>query len=708
MENEMDAELRFHIEAFAEDLARNGVPRQEAMRRARIEFGGIERAKEECRNARGVNIIETVIQDLRYGLRMLRKSPGFTAVAVLTLALGIGANTAIFSIVNAVLLRPLPYPQSERIVQIGLQATNGLIPDVTVPQFEFLREHGALAFECVAGFQGWSTLELKQQDRIDWLRALRVSKDFFRALGVHPVLGREFTRAETQRGSALSIILSDATWRGTFGAGREIIGAQVKLNDEVYTVVGVLPRDFVFVENPVDAFIPLQPRDTFGDRGTNTSAIARLKPGVNLRQAQTEMAVLFSQLPDKNANLLGLAVVNYQRLLSGDIRPSLLVLFGAVGILLLIACVNVASLILARTHTRTREISIRLALGAGRRRLMCQLLAENLLVALIGASAGLLFAFWSLNTLVGAVPWNLHVPTTSIHMDGTVLAFTLGIAVLASIVFGLASFWQTTRMNLITGIKGSPTQGSVSGKQRHTRNALVVSETALSLMLLVGAALLAESLYHLHREKLGFDPTNVVKMSAAYPGESGYTGERIWDLEKQLLTRIQALPGVNSAAVVAVAPLAGKWNLPTQLEGYNDPEHSVGGMEIRTISEQYFQTMRIPVREGRGILRSDAASALPVAVINETLARRWWKGKTPVGDHIIIGEFMGRYLAQTPPPAREIVGVAGDVKGMLLTQPAADGLYPGRASRGHERRGRFGDSRRAWTGPRPGAAPDGL
>jgi len=444
-------------------------------------------------------------------------------VAVLTLALGIGANTAIFSIVNAVLLRPLPYPQSERIVQIGLQATNGLIPDVTVPQFEFLRDHGALAFDCVAGFQGWSTLELKRQDRIDWLRALHVSANFFRALGVHPVLGREFTRAETQPGSARSIILSDATWRDTLGASREIIGAQVKLNDEVYTVVGVLPRDFVFVESPVDAFIPLQPHDTFGDRGTNTSAIARLKPGVNLPQAQTEMAVLFPQLPDKNANLLGLAVVNYQRLLSGDIRPSLLMLFGAVGVLLLIACFNVASLILARTDTRTREISIRLALGAGRRRLMSQLLAENLLVALIGACAGLLFAFWSFNTLVGAVPWNLHAPATSIHMDGTVLAFTLGIAVLTSIVFGLASFWQTTRMNPITGIKGSPTQGSASAAHGCTRNALVVSETALSLMLLVGAALLAESLYHLHQEKLGFDPTNVVKMSVAYPGESGYT-----------------------------------------------------------------------------------------------------------------------------------------------------------------------------------------
>jgi len=190
MEREMDVELRFHIEAFAEDLVRSGVPRQEAMRRARIEFGGMERTKEECREARGTNFLESFVHDLRYGLRTLRKNPGFTVVAVLTLALGIGANTAIFSIVNAVLLRPLPYPQSERIVQIGLQATNGLIPDVTVPQFEFLREHGALAFDCVAGFQGWSTLELKRQDRIDWLRALHVSANFFRALGVHPVLGR--------------------------------------------------------------------------------------------------------------------------------------------------------------------------------------------------------------------------------------------------------------------------------------------------------------------------------------------------------------------------------------------------------------------------------------------------------------------------------------------------------------------------------------
>lgn len=273
----------------------------------------------------------TIWQDLRYGARMLRKNPGFTAVTVLTLALGIGANTAIFSVVNTVLLRPLPYPGSGRIAQIGLQTTNGFIPDVTVPQSEFLRDHGGAVFDSVAGFQGWSTLEVKRRDGIAWLKALRVSADFFRVLGVHPTLGREFTREETQPGFPLSLILSNSAWRSTFGANPEIIGKQVKLNQDIYTVVGVLPRDFVFVENPVDAFIPLQRSDSLGDRGFNTSTIARLKPGVNLAQAQTEMAVLFPEIPDRNTNHLGLGVLSYQRLLTGDIRPSLLLLFGAVG-----------------------------------------------------------------------------------------------------------------------------------------------------------------------------------------------------------------------------------------------------------------------------------------------------------------------------------------------------------------------------------------
>lgn len=617
----------------------------------------------------------TIWQDLRYAARMLGRNPGFTAVAVLTLALGIGANTAIFSVVNAVLLRPLPYPGSDRIAQIGFQKTNGVLPDVTVPQFEFLQEHGGAVFDSVAGFQGWSTLELKQRDQIHWLRALRVSADFFRVLGVPPARGREFTREEAQPGSALSLILSDPAWRSAFDANPEIIGKQVKFNQDIYTVVGVLPRDFVFVENPVDAFFPLQRSDSLGDKGFNTSTIARLKPGVNLAEAQTEMAVLFPQIPDKNSSFLGLGVLSYQRLLTGDVRPSLLMLFGAVGLLLLVACVNVASLVLARTSMRTREISIRLALGAGRRRLVCQLLMEGLLMAAAGASAGLLLAFWGLDALAGAVPWDLHVPAASIRIDSRVFAFALGITIVTGLVFGLASLWQTTRTNLISGIKGEPTQGSASAAHGRIRSVLVTSEIALSLMLLVGASFLAESLHRLHQERLGFDPTNVLKMRLAYPSEISSSEERTRALQRQLLDHIQNLAGVSSAALVNVVPLDGRGNMPAQLAGQNDADHSIGAMEIRRISERYLDTMRIPLLAGRGVQESDARGAPLVAVINQGLARRWWKEKSPLGDHIIIGDFMGRHVWEPPPPPREIVGVVGDVKGSLLTRSAPPMAY---------------------------------
>jgi putative ABC transport system permease protein len=675
LDRDLDDELAFHLAKRERQNRDAGMDAEEAHYAARRQFGNANSIKERSRANWTFGTLETVWQDMRFGARMLRRNPGFTSVAALTLALGIGANTAIFSIVNAVLLRPLPYPQSERIVQIGLQATDGFIPDVTVPQFGFLRDHGASAFDSVAAFQGWSTLELKQQDRIDWLKGLRVSSDFFRTLAVSPVLGREFTDTETQRGSALSIILSDAVWRNILGAGPDIIGTRLKLNDDVYTVVGVLPPDFIFFENPVDAYIPLRPSGSMGDSGFNTSAIARLKPHVNLSQAQIQMAILFPQLPNKQDHLLGLAVVSYQHLLTGDIRPSLLVLFGAVGLLLLIACVNVASLMLARTHTRTREISIRLALGAGRARLISQLLAESLLMTVIGACAGLLLAYWSLNALLSAVPWDLHAPADAVRLDRTVLGFTLIITILTSVTFGLVSFWQSRRMNVVNAIKEGQTQGAATAAHGRIRDILVVSETALSLMLLVGAALLAETVYRLHQEKLGFDPTNVVKMSVAYPDVSGYSGQRLWTLQKQLLTRIQALPGVQSAAAVAVAPLAGKWNMPAQLLAYNDAEHSIGGMEIRTISDGYFETMRILVRQGRGIVASDGASAPPVVVINETVARRWWKNRSPIGDHIVIGQFMGRKFFQGAPIAREVVGIATDVKGILLTQPAPPMVY---------------------------------
>ncbi|HEV2491612.1 MAG TPA: ABC transporter permease [Terriglobia bacterium] len=617
--------------------------------------------------------MNTFLQDLKYGLRMLAKNPGFTAVAVITLALGIGANTAIFSVVNGVLLRPLPYPRPDGIVRLLLQWKGGGTNDtLTAPEFEFYRDHNDV-FQAVAGFRGSGDLNLKQGNSYEWLSALQVTDGFFSALGVSPALGRGFTRDETRPGTANAVVLSDGLWRKAFNADPHIVGEQVELNAESCTVVGVMARGFTFVEQPVDVFTSLKLGHTLADTGMNTTVLARLKPGITLEQTQAGMAVVFEQF--RKAGLAqggqqGVKLEGYQHWLLGDFRPSLLILFGAVGLLLLIACANVAGFFLARATARQREISIRLALGAGRGRLWRQLLTEGLLMALAGGAAGLMGAVWSLNGLVSSVPWDLPAGT-EIKLDGRVLVFTFVVAVGTSIVLGLASFWQASKLDLNSSLKESSRQ--IGGARSRLRSALVVGEVALSLMLLVGTGLLIESLYHLREEKLGFDPHHLVTMETPFSPAKDWTTAQLWNFEQEVLGRFEALPGVSSAAVVSVPPLLGQWNLPTQHEGH--PDDSIGGMEYRAISPQYFTATRIPILAGRRILDSDTASSTPVVVINETVARRWWGAKSPIGDRLVVGEYHGRHFPEVEEPAREVVGVAGDVKGMTLDAPAPPMLY---------------------------------
>jgi len=619
--------------------------------------------------------MNTLVQDVRYGTRMLAKNPSFTAVAVLTLALGIGANTAIFSVLNGVLLRPLPYPRSSEIVQINLQWKDGTLNDtLTAPEFQFYRDHGS-AFVALAGFRGGGEVSIMRGNTTEWASSLRITDGFFPTLGVRPAIGRGILREETRPGGAQVAILSDSLWRRAFGADPAVIGRQLEMDDITYTVVGAMPSGFTFVEQPADVFIPLQLGRGIEDTGMNTRAIARLRPGTSLAQAQANIDVVFDQFRRQGSaqsGQRGIRLESYQKWLAGDLRTSLLMLFGAVGFLLLIACANVASLIMARTSSRQREISIRLALGADRWQMLRQFLSESLLIALIGGAAGLLAAVWVLKGLVSSIPWN--IPSSAhIGLDGSVLAFTLLLAAGSSLVFGFTSYWQACKLDLNATLKEGGGRRASGTPRNRMRGALVVGEAALSLMLLVGAGLLIKSLYYLHQQRLGFDPRNVYTMATPFAPTAKLTAPQIWNFEQEVLRHIKLAPGVVSAAVVNKLPLSGPNNLPTQQEG--NPDNSIGGMEYRAISPQYFETMRIPILQGRGFQETDTTLSTPVAIVSETVARAWWNGRSPIGDRIVVGEYKGRQFPEVLEPPREVVGVVPDVKNMAVDEAEPTTVY---------------------------------
>lgn len=619
--------------------------------------------------------MNTLLTELRHAVRTLRKNRGFTAVAVLTLALGIGANTAIFSVVNAVILRPLPYPQPDKIVQVNLVWRDGGVGDsLTAPEFEFYRDH-ASAFQAIAGFRGGGDLEIKRRDTSEWIKQLRVTDGFFQVLGVSPALGRGILRDETLPEGVRTAVLSNELWRKAFGADPAVIGQQFEAGGDSYTIVGVTPPGFTFVGQPADVFTSLQIGHSIEDNGMNTGVIARLRPVTSLAAAQGGMAVAFQAARQQNvaqSGEQGMQLVNYQTWLLGDLRPSLYMLFAAVGLLLLIACANVASLIMARANSRQREVSIRLALGAERLQLLRQFLTESLLIALLGGLAGLLAAAWTVKALVVSIPWT--VPSTvRIGLDARVLAFTLLMAVATSIVFALTSYWQASKSDLNVSLKEGGTQGGRSTVRSRSRNVLVTGEVALSLMLIVGSGLVIESLYRLHQQKLGFDPSGVYTMTTPFSREASATPPQVWSFEQQVLERLRVLPGVTSAAVVSKLPLTGPNNLPTQQEG--DPKHSIGGMEYRAVSPDYFQAMRIPVLQGRGFGETDTASSTPVVIVSETVARAWWNGRSPIGDHVVVGEYQGRQIPEILEQPREVVGVVPDVKNLAIDELQPTTIY---------------------------------
>ncbi|MDQ3009354.1 MAG: ABC transporter permease [Acidobacteriota bacterium] len=605
--------------------------------------------------------MQTLLQDLRYGARMLLKNPSFTLIAVLTLALGIGANTAIFSVVNALLLRPLPYQESDRLVMLGEKTSAGRRTTVAYPNFEDWRVHSR-SFEAMASVRGQS-FNLTGLEQAAQVRGRTVNWNFFQVLGINPQIGRLFTTEDDRYGASRVALLSNAMWKEKFGGDASVIGKAITLDNQPYTVIGVMPPGFEYFRRD-DLYVPiglfLRPQSGLTDRGSSLGlyAVARLMPGVTVEQANSEMAALGAQLaqeyPAVNSGKSAMAE-RLQDVMSEDVRQSLWVLLGAVGFILLIACVNVANLLLVRAADRQKEIALRLALGAGRGRIIRQFLSESLLIAGLGGAAGLLAGRWMLDGLLALAP-DSTPQLSRVGLDYTVLLFTLGVAVLTSVLCGLLPALHASRADLQTALKegGRSTGGSSREGMRKT---LLVVEVSLALVLLVGAGLLVRSMYNLMHVDPGFNASNLLTMRINLSGER-YNEQRLRAFYDECISRVSALPGVQSAALTLSLPIEGSnWNSVFVAEGKPVPARAdLPSSAYNRVSANYFQAMGIRLLKGRVFTPADTGNSAMAVVINETLARRMWPGEDPVGKRLKQG------WPESDTPWREVVGVVNDVK----------------------------------------------
>lgn len=607
--------------------------------------------------------MQTLLQDLRYGARMLWKKPGFTLIAVLTLCLGIGATTAIFSVVNAVLLRPLPYPDADKLVFVGQQYRSGNSA-AGEPKYLFWREQQQ-SFEGLACYSSVGTRggNLTGGNEAAFVHVLRVSEEFFRVLGVQPALGRTFTKDEDLPDIGRVAILSDTIWRNRFGADASLVGKTLMMNDEPLTIIGIMPPQFARGFNQ-DVLVPLQAGPN-RNNDPNSEVVGRLKPGVTLEQAQAEMKLIADKyraaFPRTMQDGESIYVQPYRNLFTDNIKQWLWVLLGAVLFLLLIACANVANLQLTRAALRQREIAVRMAMGAGGVRIVRQLLTEGVLLALIGGAAGLLLAIWGTELLIALAPQDLLPSVADVRMDWRVMLFALGVALGTGLLFGLAPAWQSRNVDVNTTLKENANKGSRA--RGRLRGALVVTEIALSLALLIGAGLLLRTFANLMNVSPGFDPNQVLTFQVALSGERYDTIDKSARFYQAALERLRNLPGVEAAAMTNKLPLDWQFNMALSFADKPDQFQSV---QFRTISPDYFKVMKIALRQGRDFTAADNASAPPVALVNEAFVQKYSEGKDPFARQFAIGRNEA---------IRQIVGVVADTKQMGLDRPALPTVF---------------------------------
>ena len=676
LERELQDEISSHLEMQIEDNLRQGMSPDEARRQALRKFGGVEQVKESYRDRRSLPIVDATLQDLRYGVRMLLKHKAFTALAVLTLALGIGANTAIFSVVYAVLLRPLPFPEPERLVVLAGKGVGGRLigSGVAYPDYADWRIR-AQSFKETACFLTTS-FNLTGVDRPVALPGRRVNWNLFQMVGVKPELGRLFTEQDDRAGASPTTLIGHGLWKEKFGGDPSVIGKTISLDGNPYEVIGVLPPGFELLRRD-DIYVPLglwfTPDNNLMKRSNQFPlyVLGRLKPGVTEGQARREMEALSQQLereyPQTNSNRTATAV-RLTDLLVENVRPVLLVLLGAVGCVLLIACVNVANLMLVRSAGRERELAVRLALGAGRGRIVRQLLTEGGLMAALGGATGLLIGAWGIASLTTLVPANL-LPLDQVGLNPTVLAFTLCVSLLTGLLFGLLPALHASRTDLNTALKEGGRSVAGAAWER-ARKGLLVAEVGLALVLLVGAGLMLRTLQHLTRVNPGFKADNLLTVRFALPGRV-YDKDRRLVFFRQCQAQIAALPGVRSAAFVMSLPIDGSsWNSPFVVADKPVPASGeILWAAFTPVSANYFETMGIRLVGGRVFTEAEMTDSPPVTMINESLARRLWSGEAPIGKRIKQG------FADSQAVWREVVGVVADVKMNGVDQEAPLHVY---------------------------------
>jgi predicted permease len=676
-EEELDEELRSHFQMAVRDRIERGETLEEAEAAVRREFGNLGLVKEVTREMWGWVWIEQLIQDIRYGLRSMRRAPGFTVVAVVTLGLGIGANTAIFSMVNAILLRQLPFKNPEQLVAVDSKRTDPGKHPFTIPDFIDYRDQNQ-TLEQLAAFATWSA-SLTGSGEAERVQGMRISANAFQLLGVEAVAGRALVPEDDTPGRQNVVVLSHGLWQRRFGADPRLIGQTLLLNGNSYTIVGVLPPQFIFPIREAELAVPLAPdADPWRSARTSTNflrAIARLRPGVTLAQAEADLTSIAGRLrqqypaANENQNKLGVTLTPLNDEVVGNYRHALWMLLGAVGFVLLIASINLASLSLARASTRHREMAIRTAHGATRWRLIRQLTTESLLLALLGGLIGLLLAWWGINFLLALSPAGMP-RLSEVGLDARVLVFTLAVSLLAGSIFGILPAVKASRVDLNEELKSGGRGGNDGAARNRVRSFLVVAEIAISLVLLLSAGLLIKSFSRLQEVRPGFESENLLAVRLSLPKTRYADRDAVISFYDQLLPLVEGLPGVGAVGAVSALPLSGtRASIEFTIEGRPSPRNEVWVADYRIASTGYFRAMKIPLQRGREFGEQDNAQTTPVAIISETLARRFWPDGNPVGARLSIDD-----NNQGPRPV-EVVGVVGDVKHLSLEDEPTPHIY---------------------------------